>query len=93
VRESFGPFHFDMAVAADVEGVTMRVVGWRLGLLPLPAALTPRSTARETQDADGRFRFDVPVDVPLLGRATHYSGNLVAEDVDAPPASAEKEHA
>jgi hypothetical protein len=93
VRESFGPFHFDMAVAADAEGVTMRVIGWRLGPLPLPSAMAPRSSARETQAADGRFRFDVPIDLPLLGRATHYTGNLVAEDVDASPVSAEKEHA
>jgi hypothetical protein len=93
VRESFGPFHFDMAVTADAAGVAMRVIAWRLGPLPLPSILAPRSIATETCDAAGRFRFDVPIALPLLGRVTHYSGWLVVESVDAEPASAEKEHA
>jgi hypothetical protein len=93
VRESFGPFHFDMAVSADASGISMRVIAWRLGPLPLPSFLAPRSIATETQDAAGRFRFDVPISLPLLGRVTHYSGHLALEEVEAPAALAEKEPA
>jgi NAD(P)-dependent dehydrogenase (short-subunit alcohol dehydrogenase family) len=93
VRESFGPFHFDLAVSADAKGIAMQVVAWRLGLLALPSALAPRSVATEGQDAAGRFCFDVPVELPLLGRVTHYSGWLAIERVEATPACVEKEGA
>jgi len=93
VRESFGAFHFDMAMKADAEALTMRVVRWRLGPLPLPSALAPRSLAVESQDGEGRFRFDVPIALPLIGRVAHYSGVLVAEEVEAAPAASERETA
>jgi hypothetical protein len=67
VREAFGPFTFDLALSADAEGLRMRVEGWRLGRLPLPRRLAPRSEAREAVDASGRFRFEVPIRLPLLG--------------------------
>lgn len=88
VRESFGPFHFDMAVSADATGLTMRVVGWKLGPLPLPAFLAPRSTATETGAGPARYHFDVPIAAPLLGRLTHYSGDLATEEVEADAAPA-----
>jgi hypothetical protein len=93
VRESFGPFHFDMKVSVEEGALSMTVVGWRIGPLPLPAWLAPRSTATETQDAQGRFRFKVPIALPLLGRLTHYSGWLVPEEVEAAPAPSEREPA
>lgn len=93
VRESFGPFHFDMAVSAGAEGLAMEVVGWRLGPIPLPAMLAPRSRATETDAGAGRYRFDVPIAAPLLGRLTHYSGDLAAEEVEAGAASAARESA
>jgi saccharopine dehydrogenase-like NADP-dependent oxidoreductase len=83
VRESFGPFHFDMAVSASAEGLSMTVVGWRVGPLPLPAFLAPRSTATETGASQGRYCFDVPIAAPFLGRLTHYSGDLALEVVEA----------
>lgn len=91
VRESFGLFHFDMAVSANAAGLSMTVVGWKLGPVPLPALLTPRSTATETDAAHGRYRFDVPIDAPLLGRLTHYSGDLATEEVEADAAAAARE--
>src|SRR5690606_6843328 len=42
VRESFGPFHFDLEMDAAEAELSMRVVGWKLGPLPLPAFLAPR---------------------------------------------------
>lgn len=79
VRERFGPLDFDMAVSVDADGLTMEVVGWRLLGLALPRFLAPRSRARETVGSDGRFRFDVPIFAPLLGRLTHYRGALALE--------------
>ncbi len=87
VRESFGPFAFDMAMDATPDRLSMRVVGWRFGPIPLPSWLAPRSHATET-DADGRFHFDVPIALPLLGRLIHYSGWLVAEEVEEGASSA-----
>lgn len=76
VRESFGAFHFDMAVTADVDKLSMTVVGWSLGPLPLPMFLAPRATATECDAGGGRYRFDVQIAAPLLGRLTHYVGEL-----------------
>lgn len=83
VRESFGPFHFDMAVSADAEGLVMEVIGWKLGPLPLPAMLAPRSRAIESDAGAGRYRFDVPIAAPLIGRLTHYAGDLGADEADS----------
>ncbi|WP_395646895.1 SDR family oxidoreductase [Terricaulis sp.] len=93
VRESFGPFHFEMAVSANTEGLRMKVVGWKLGPLPLPAFLAPRSTAIETGDGPGGYGFDVPIAAPILGRLTHYSGDLAMEEVEADAAPAARESA
>ncbi len=93
VRESFGPFGFDMRVSADAEALSMSVIGWRIGAMPLPSWLAPRSTATETMDAQGRVRFDVPIALPLIGRLTHYSGWLVPEELEAAAASVEEEAA
>ena len=93
VRESFGPFDFDMKVSVADGVLTMTIIGWRIGPIPLPAFLAPHSTATETEDEQGRFHFDVPIALPLIGRLTHYSGWLDAEEVEAAPAPSEKETA
>ncbi|HJS79723.1 MAG TPA: DUF4166 domain-containing protein, partial [Vitreimonas sp.] len=80
VRESFGPFDFDMKISVANGKLAMTVVAWRLGPIPLPAFLAPRSTATESIGAHGRFRFDVPISLPLVGRLTHYSGWLELDD-------------
>lgn len=84
VRESFGPFDFDMKVRVVNGDLSMTIIGWRIGPIPLPAFLAPRSAATESVDAQGRFRFDVPIALPLLGRLTHYSGWLEPEEVEEP---------
>lgn len=91
VRESFGPFDFDMKVSVEAGAIVMTITGWRIGPIPLPAGLAPRSTAREFEDAEGRFRFDVPIALPLIGRLTHYSGWLALEEVEAAAAPSQKE--
>lgn len=77
IREHFGPFRFDLVLSADAQGLRMRVDGWRLGRLPLPKRVAPRGEALESVDADGRFRFDVRIRLPLLGRVVRYRGWLV----------------
>ena len=77
VFERFGPFSFELAVSTDGEGLRLEIIAGRLGPLPLPRALLPRSPAREFVDAAGRFRFDVPISLPLVGLLVHYRGWLV----------------
>lgn len=79
VSERFGPFSFELSVTVAGDRLALAVTGWRLGPLPLPSRLAPKSDAAETVDADGRFRFDVPIDLPLLGRVVRYRGWLEPE--------------
>ncbi len=81
VEERFGPFAFRLRLGADEAGLTMGVIGWRLGPVPLPRRLAPRADAREWVDDAGRFRFDVDVVLPGLGRLVRYAGWLVAAEV------------
>jgi hypothetical protein len=93
VRESFGPFDFDMEVQVANGVLSMTIIGWRLGPIRLPAVLAPRSTATESVDKHGRFRFDVCIALPFIGRLTHYSGWLELEEVEAARAVSETEPA
>jgi hypothetical protein len=48
-----------------------------VGLPPLPRRLAIRSNARESEDDEGRFRFEVPIDLPLgLAWVFRYAGWL-----------------
>jgi hypothetical protein len=80
VTETFGPFTFTLALSVQAERHVMTIKGWRMGWLPLPGLLAPRSIATESASTDGSFLFDVPISVPLLGRLTHYKGMLTAND-------------
>jgi hypothetical protein len=75
IVERFGPlaFHFDISAAED--GLGMHLRRWTCLGLPLPPALAPRIAAREWEE-EGRFRFDVAVEVPLAGDVVRYSGWL-----------------
>lgn len=76
LTESFPPFTFMLGVNADKKQLNMPVVAWRLGLIPLPLFLAPVSDAKEYQDAQGRFCFDVKLSHPLIGLIAHYQGWL-----------------
>ena len=82
VTEKFGPFTFTLALEATHEQLIMSIAGWRMGWLPLPAFLAPRSIAREGASANGAFTFDVPIAAPLLGRLTRYKGELQLQTKD-----------
>lgn len=73
--ERFGPLRFRFDLPSDDEGLAMEMVGWSCLGIPLPMALAPRSRAREWQEG-GRFRFDVPIALPLVGLVVHYTGWL-----------------
>lgn len=74
--EQFGPLRFAFDLPGDDHGLEMVMTSWAFGLLPLPLILAPRSRAREWEDL-GRFNFDVPIELPLIGRIVHYRGWLV----------------
>lgn len=75
--ERFGPFRFRLGLAVDPEGrLAYPVLGWSLGRAALPRWLMPRSETFEWQDEQGRFRFEVDVSLPFLGRLVGYSGWL-----------------
>lgn len=79
VEERFGPLAMDLGLTPEDARLVYRVEGWRLGPIPLPRALAPRTAAHEEVDAEGRFVFDVEISVPLAGRLVRYRGWLVRE--------------
>jgi NAD(P)-dependent dehydrogenase (short-subunit alcohol dehydrogenase family) len=76
VVERHGPLRFRFRLDEADGGIRMRMTGWSVLRLPMPLGLAPRSPAREWEQ-DGRFHFDVPIDLPLIGRVIHYRGWLV----------------
>lgn len=75
LTERFGLVRFAFDLPADSAGLRMIIRRWWLGPLPLPLFLAPRSEAREWEE-EGRFHFDVPIALPLLGPLIHYRGWL-----------------
>lgn len=74
--ERFGPFRFDMDVEASAAGLRLLLRRARLFGLPWPLALSPRIKAGERVE-DGKFVFDVRVDLPIAGFLVQYRGWLV----------------
>lgn len=77
LTERFGLVRFAFDLPSDPAGLRMVIRRWWLGPLPLPLLLAPRSEAREWEEG-GRFHFDVPIALPLLGPLVHYRGWLEA---------------
>jgi hypothetical protein len=73
--ERFGPLRFRFDLALERNGLRMMMRGWSFLNLPLPLQLAPRSDAREWAE-EGRFHFDVPIALPLIGTIVHYRGWL-----------------
>ncbi|WP_170941324.1 DUF4166 domain-containing protein [Elstera cyanobacteriorum] len=73
VIERMGAFasHFVLTATADRLYLTLDRCAF-LGL-PLPSWLAPRCSAEEAE-IDGALLFDVPIDLPLLGRIIRYRG-------------------
>jgi hypothetical protein len=81
VSERFGPFKILLGLSAANGEIAMPVVGWRLGPIPLPLALAPKSDTREFVGEDGRFHFDVAITLPIGGRIAHYRGWLEPKSI------------
>jgi hypothetical protein len=79
VIERHGPMRFKFKLHESDGGINMQMSRWSVLGVPLPLAWAPRSPAREWEE-DGRFLFDVPIDLPLIGRVIHYRGWLVPGD-------------
>lgn len=75
VVERFGPLRFLFDLEGTENGLEMILRKWSFLGLPLPFLLAPRSEAREWEER-GNFRFDVAIDLPLIGRVVRYRGSL-----------------
>jgi len=74
--ERFGPCTFNLRLTARPDRLDYAVMSGRIGFVPLPSFLIPRSFATERVDDAGRFQFDVPIALPGLGLLVHYRGWL-----------------
>lgn len=80
LTERFGPFTFQIGLAASPDGLSFPVTAGRIGPFPLPPWALPRSVAKETTRA-GRFEFDVALSAPLTGQLiVRYRGHLTLEE-------------
>lgn len=84
--ERFGPFAFDLAIAADASGFSLSVEGWRALGVPLPWRLVPRTQARGFATPDRGYGFDVAIALPVAGRLVRYRGQASAAVSQGPVA-------
>ncbi len=66
-------------VSVQDGALRLDLIGFRFLGLPLPSGLRPHCHARETED-DGRYVFDVPVDLWPFGRIIRYTGRMERSD-------------
>lgn len=74
--ERFGPFDFDLEVVVRDGELRLVPRGMRLLGISCPNWLWPLVKASEREE-DGRFRFDVEMGLPLIGRLVRYRGWLI----------------
>lgn len=76
--ERFGPFTLKFRLSASESGIDFHRAGVAVWGVPLPGFLAPRVTA--TERADGEVhRFDVRLDLPIVGLIIAYRGRLEAD--------------
>jgi len=75
VVEQFGPLAFDLDLPVERGRVDLVMTGARCVGIPLPRWCWPRIKAFET-GAGGKFRFDVEIGLPGIGRLVRYRGWL-----------------
>ena len=88
IVERFGVVR--VALAFVVDGERLRLIQRSMTVLgvPIPLALTPYGDAYE-RESDGRFRFHVEINLPLLGLVVRYKGQLSAETFSSPAKAGE----
>jgi hypothetical protein len=73
--ERFGLIRLGMELRNEPDGLSMPIRRWWIGPVPMPLRLAPRCLATELEK-DGRFHFDVPIQLPVSGLLVHYRGWL-----------------
>jgi hypothetical protein len=73
--ESSGLLRLTLAVAIVNGGWAWQPIGGRLWGIPFPVRLLPRAVASKCID-NGRYRFNVEINLPLLGTVLSYGGKL-----------------
>ena len=76
IVERFGVFDFDLELEVADRRLRLMLRGVRCCGLPLPRLLWPLIEASESENEEGRFCFDVRIDVPFAGRLVRYHGWL-----------------
>jgi hypothetical protein len=85
VTERFGVVSFDIDLDARLGRLYYPVGRARIGGIPLPRFLTPRSdTVEHLTGDDNKFYFSVKVEVPLIGHLITYEGWLLDVEDDRP---------
>ena len=74
--ERFGPISVAMDLSVADSRLALTPARAWLGPIPLPRLLTPLGTSYESADAEGRFRFDIGIRLPWIGRIVRYRGWL-----------------
>ena len=75
IMEKFGPFSFGMAVLERDGALELKIRSGDFLGIPIPRFLLPSPIARE-HAADGRFNFEVEINLPLAGQIVKYQGWL-----------------
>jgi hypothetical protein len=75
VVEQFGPLAFDLDLPIEKGRMDLVMTGARFVGFALPRWCWPRIRAFET-GAEGKFRFDVEISLPAVGRLVRYRGWL-----------------
>ena len=76
--ERLGLTTFAFKLGIEDDALVWRVIGTRGLGVPMPASLFGGVVAREFE-RDGRYRFDVRADLPVIGLLVHYIGWLDVE--------------
>ena len=76
--EQMGPLSLYLQPMAEGGRLVYRLIATQIGPITLPRALAPSMTAWESEK-DGKYQFEVSVDLPFLGRLVRYTGSLDLE--------------
>lgn len=91
LTERFGAITFDLDARADKRGFSLMIEQARIGGITLPRFLTPNTSASADVDREGRYRFDVTIELPYIGRLVGYTGWLAARGSSRSPAVGERD--
>jgi hypothetical protein len=84
LNERVGPTTFVFTPIASAQGLALRLDGFKVFGIPLPAPLHPKVRTFEYEHAD-RYHFEVEVALPVVGLLVRYSGWLEPSDGSCEP--------